>query len=45
LIQSYLDEFEWRLNQRDNPYIFRDTPVRLLNTPKMEFKELIEKSA
>jgi transposase-like protein len=44
-LQSYLDEFEWRFNQRNNPYLFRDTLVRLLNTPKMEFKELIEKSA
>jgi transposase-like protein len=44
-LQSYLDEFEWRFNQRDNPYLFRDTLVRLLNSPKMEFKELIEKSA
>jgi transposase-like protein len=44
-LDSYLDEFEWRFNQRDNPYLFRDTLVRLLNSPKMEFKELIEKSA
>jgi transposase-like protein len=44
-LQSYVDEFEWRFNQRDNPYLFRDTLVRLLNSPKMEFKELIEKSA
>jgi transposase-like protein len=44
-LDSYLEEFEWRFNQRDNPYLFRDTLVRLLNSPKMEFKELIEKSA
>lgn len=44
-LQSYLDEFEWRFNQRDNPYLFRDTLVRFLNSPKMEFKELIDKSA
>jgi transposase-like protein len=44
-LDAYLDEFEWRFNQRDNPYLFRDTLVRLLNSPKMEFKELIEKSA
>ena len=35
-----LDEFEWRFNNRDNPYLFRDTLVRLLNSPKMEFKKL-----
>jgi transposase-like protein len=44
-LDAYLDEFEWRFNQRDNPYLFRDTMSRLLNSPKMEFKELIEKSA
>ncbi|HSR08969.1 MAG TPA: IS1595 family transposase [Bryobacteraceae bacterium] len=44
-LQSYLDEFEWRFNNRDNAYLFRDTLVRLLNSPKMEYKELIEKSA
>jgi transposase-like protein len=44
-LQSYIDEFEWRFNGRDNPELFRDTMIRLLNTPKMEFKELIEKTA
>ena len=44
-LQAYIDEFEWRFNGRHNPELFRDTMVRLLNTPKMEFKELIEKSA
>jgi len=44
-MDAYLDEFEWRFNQRDNPYLFRDTLVRLLNSPKMEFKELIDKGA
>jgi hypothetical protein len=40
----YLDEYEWWFNSRDNPYMFRDTLIGLLNAPKMEFKELIEKS-
>jgi hypothetical protein len=44
-VASYLDEFEWRFNGRKNPYLFRDTLTRLLNAPKMEFKELITKSA
>jgi hypothetical protein len=44
-LDSYLDEFEWRLNQRGNPYLFRDTLIRMLSSPKMEFKELIEKGA
>jgi hypothetical protein len=44
-LQAYVDEFEWRFNGRDNPELFRDTMTRLLNTPKMEFKKLIEKSS
>ena len=44
-LDAYLDEFEWRFNQRGNPYLFRDTMTRLLNSTKMEFKELIEKTA
>jgi transposase-like protein len=44
-LQSYLDEFEWRFNGRQNPYLFRDTLMKLVNSPKMEYRELIEKSA
>jgi transposase-like protein len=44
-LQAYLDEFEWRFNGRDNHELFRDTMIRLLNTTKMEFRELVEKSA
>jgi transposase-like protein len=40
-VEAYLDEFEWRFNGRNNPYLFEDTLIRLLNAPKMEFKELI----
>jgi transposase-like protein len=39
-LDSYLQEFEWRFNGRKNEYLFRDTLIRLLDTPKMEFKEL-----
>jgi transposase-like protein len=39
-LDSYLQEFEWRFNGRKNEYLFRDTLMRLLETPKMEFKEL-----
>jgi len=44
-LDAYLDEFEWRFNGRHNPELFRDTMLCLLNTKKMEFKELIEKTA
>ena len=43
-VNAYLDEFEWRFNGRENEYLFRDTLIRLLNTPKMEFNKLIEKA-
>jgi len=44
-LDAYLDEFEWKFNGRENPYLFRDTLIRLLNSPKLEFKDLTEKSA
>ena len=44
-LQSYLDEFEWRFKGRQNPYLFRDTLAKLVSAPKLEYKELIEKSA
>jgi hypothetical protein len=44
-MDAHLDEFEWRFNQRDNQYLFRETMLRLLASPKMDFKELIDKSA
>jgi len=39
-LDRYLEEFEWRFNQRENPFLFRDTLMRLVQTEKMEYKEL-----
>ena len=39
-MDAYLDEFEWRFNNRENEFLFRDTLIKLLNSPKMEFKKL-----
>jgi transposase-like protein len=44
-MDAYLDEFEWRFNNRENEFLFRDTLIKLLNSPKMEFEKLINKSA
>ncbi len=40
-LDRYLDELEWRFNNRQNPYLFRDTLVKLLASENLEYKELI----
>lgn len=40
-LDAYLDELEWRFNNRKNPFLFRDTMRKLLSAGKMEFKKLI----
>ena len=42
-LDSYFDEFEWRFNNRQNPYLFRDTANQSLGSAKMEFRELVGK--
>jgi transposase-like protein len=43
-LDRYLDEFEFRFNNRHNPYLFRDTLLRLVNSENLEYKELTAKS-
>jgi len=40
-LDAYLDELEWRFNNRDNPYLFRDTLIKLLGSKNLEYQELI----
>ncbi len=40
-LDAYLDEMEWRFNNRDNAWLFRDTINKLINSGKLEYKELI----
>ncbi|MCH9058062.1 MAG: transposase [Planctomycetes bacterium] len=40
-LDLYLDEFEYRFNNRDNPFIFRDAMKELLTAEKVEYKELV----
>jgi transposase-like protein len=40
-LDAYLDEFEFRFNNRDNPHLFRDILIKLLESDKLEYKELI----
>ena len=37
----YLDELEWRFNNRNNPYLFRDTLLELIGAKPMEYKKLV----
>jgi transposase-like protein len=40
-LPAYLDEMEWRYNNRDNPYLFRDTIVRLVAGDTLPYRELV----
>src|SRR5947209_7926738 len=44
-LDRYLDEFEFRFNNRNNPYLFRDTLLRLIASSNLEYKELIKEEA
>ena len=37
----YLDEFEFRFNNRNNPFIFRDALRELIHAPRLQYAELI----
>jgi transposase-like protein len=41
-LPAYLDEMEWRFNNRENPYLFRDTLLRLVEADALTYKELTE---
>lgn len=40
-LPAYLDEFSFRYNNRHNQYLFRDTLMRLIGAPTLEYKALI----
>lgn len=44
-LDAYLDELEFRFNNRSNDCIFRDTLTKLVNAAKLPLAELIEKAA
>ena len=39
-MDCYLEELEWRFNNRDNFHIFRDTLKRIVNTGKLTYRKL-----
>ena len=44
-LDRYLDEFEFRYNNRRNPYLFRDTLTRLVQAEAMPYEKLTSQTA
>ena len=40
-LPAYLEEMEWRFNNRDNPFMFRDTMRTLINSANLPYQELV----
>jgi len=40
-LDSYLNELEWRFNNHDNPYLFRDTLLKLIRAENLPYRELL----
>ena len=40
-LDAYLDELEWRFNNRDNKYLFRDTLVKLIQSGNLPYQDLV----
>jgi transposase-like protein len=40
-LPAYLDEMTFRFNNRNNPFLFRDTMMKLVEAPVLEYKKLI----
>ena len=44
-MDRYLEELEWRFNNRDNPYIFRDAMRKIAHADTLTYKELVHGKA
>ena len=40
-LDRYLEELEWRFNNRDNRHIFRDTLKRIVNTDHVTYRTMV----
>ena len=40
-LPAYLDEMEWRFNNRMNPFMFRDTMLALIHSDSLPYQELV----
>jgi thermostable 8-oxoguanine DNA glycosylase len=41
-LPAHLQEMTWRYNNRKNPYLFRDTLMRLIASDNLEYKALVQ---
>lgn len=41
-LDAYLDELEWRFNNRENPYLFRDTLLKLIGSKTLPYHVITE---
>jgi transposase-like protein len=41
-LSAYLDEMTFRFNNRDNPFLFRDTMMKLIEAPVLEYRKLTQ---
>ncbi|MFC1944501.1 IS1595 family transposase [Chloroflexota bacterium] len=41
-LDAYLDELEWRFNNRDNPWLFRDTLLKLIKSDNLTYQDLVQ---
>ena len=39
-LDAYLDELEWRFNNRENPWLFRDTLLKLIASQNLPYQHL-----
>ena len=44
-LPAYLQEIEWRFNNRENPYLFRDTLARLLAADALPYRTLVAQAS
>ena len=40
-MDRYIEELEWRYNNRNNPHIFRDTLAKIMDTKHLTYRELV----
>ncbi len=41
-LDRYLEELEWRFNNRNNSHIFRDALTRIVNTSNLTYRRLVD---